>query len=376
MKVVVAPNAFKNSLSAEEAGKAIIAGLQDSELTAEFFNIPIADGGDGSLLILTHYLEGELFKIKVPGPVGAPVMARYAINKKRKLGIIELAEASGIRLVEVEDMNPWIANTAGTGKLIIDAVDKGCKEILLTVGGSATIDGGLGILKEMGVKFFTEENEFRPTGPCDFHKIERIDTSPALRKYGDVQFQILVDVENPLLGPEGAVNVFGSQKGLDQDEKELFETSFQHWSDLLSTATGKSPDFSMGGASGGVSAALHMVFGAELISGASYILELSGFDGCIKDADLVITTEGQIDRQTGMGKGPGLVAKRASENGVTIVGLCGQIEDDYNPEDSYFDVVLPINSKIYSLNIALSRTRVNLRYTARQVGNLLSALKR
>ena len=373
MKVLVAPNAFKNSLTAEEAGKAIVEGLQESKLEGDFINIPIADGGDGSLVILAKYFNANLRKKNVKDPLGRLISARYAINESEKVAVIELAEASGLKLVDPDDLNPWIANTYGTGEIIEEVLEQGCKKIILTVGGSATTDGGLGILRAIGVKFFNEGDEFSPTGPCDFHKIDRLDAQITREKLADVEWIVLTDVENRLLGSEGAVMIYGPQKGIAEDESELFEQSMSHWEQLLSEYTGVSvKDITKGGASGGVPASIGSLFKAKLLNGADFILEKSGFYDAFEGTDLIITTEGQIDEQTGYGKGPGIVARYGYERNVKVIALCGQLDDNYNPGESYFTSVFPINSKIYSLNVALARTRLNLKFTATQVGNLLA----
>lgn len=373
MKVIVAPNALKSSLTAEEAGRAILEGLNESKLEGDFINIPIADGGDGSLMILVKYFRAKIRKSQVKDPLGNTITARYGINPEEKTAIIELAEASGLRLVEEDDLNPWIANTYGTGQLIEEAVADGCTRIILSVGGSATIDGGLGILRALGVKFYNDEEEFTPTGPCDFHKIDSIYTGEAKEKYKKVEWILLTDVENPILGEKGAVKIYGPQKGVAEDEVDLFEESMEHWAGLLKQHTGKDViNLPKGGASGGVPISIYSIFQAKILNGSDFILNLSGFYKALPGTDLIITTEGMIDQQTGFGKGPGVVAKYGKEYGIKTIGLCGQIDDDYNPNESFFTAVFPINSKLYPLNVAISRTRLNLKFTATQIGNLLA----
>jgi glycerate kinase len=372
MKILLAPNAFKNSLTALEVGEAVAKGLSVSNLEAEISTVAIADGGDGSLPILASHLGAKIFEKEVTGPVGSVVNAKYAYNESLGLGIVELAEASGVRKISSSDLNPWIANTFGTGELIQELIAKGSKRIILTVGGSATVDGGMGILKALGVEFYENGEIFMPTGPCDFHKIDRIDAKKAQQKIQQVDFQVLTDVDNYLLGPIGAVRVFGPQKGISEDEVELFEESFEHWVALLRDFSGQNPDFEKAGASGGVPAAMKTIFGAEIINGSDFIFDVCELRERINEADIVITTEGQIDAQTSYGKGPGEVAKLARELGKKCIGICGQIGDDYDPGDTYFTSVFPINSKLYSLETAISRTPINLKFTAQQLGNLLA----
>jgi len=377
MNILIVPNAFKSSLSALEAGNEIALGFSESNLDCTTCVLPIADGGDGSLPILAHYLEAEILYTKVADPIGREIEAGFAINRKKRIGIIELAEASGIKLLQPEELNPWITNTRGTGQLILAALEHGCDTIYLTVGGSATVDVGIGILRTLGVKFFAGNEQFLPTGPCDFHKIDRIDASEAKAKYQKINFIILADVDNPLIGKRGAVQVYGPQKGVAQDEMELFENSIVYWSDLLEKTFGKNiKHFSGGGASGGVAAGLVPIFNVDIQSGSAEILKLAGFENAAKVADLIITTEGKIDAQTGFGKGPGWVARLANERNIPVIALCGQIDDDYNPKTSLFDAAFPINSMLYNLKTAISRTRPNLRFTAMQVANLLSGMQR
>lgn len=373
MNILIAPNAFKNAVNATEVGEAIHQGLAESKLQGEFYVLPIADGGDGSLDILAHYYEAKIEQIEVPDPLGRFVQARYAYNEKTLTAIVELAEANGIRWLTEEELNPWIANTKGTGLIMRHLINLGCQHIILTVGGSASLDGGLGILEGLGVKFFSEDKPFQPTGPCDFHKITKIDASAAQAKLQKVKISILCDVENEILGEYGAVRVFGPQKGVQDDEIEELENSMSHWVELLEGYTDHRLKYmKSGGASGGVPVGLSAFFEVKMLQGAHEILRLADFQNYLDKSDVVITTEGQIDAQTSYGKGPGLVAQISSQQGKKVIGLCGQIHDDYNPDTSSFDAVFSINSKLYPLNIAIARTRSNLRYMGVQIGNLLT----
>jgi glycerate kinase len=371
MNVLIAPNAFKNALDAKSVGEALKQGLVDSKLSGDFKVLPIADGGDGSLDILAHYYQAEILLMEVPDPLGRFVSARYGINSAKGIGIIELAEASGIRWLTEEELNPWIANTKGTGLIMRDLIARGCHHLILTVGGSASIDGGLGILEALGVRFFSEGKLFQPTGPCDFHKITSIDASKAV-PLSQMRISLLCDVENEILGEYGAVKVFGPQKGVQKDEIDELEKSMRHWVELLENYQEGVKYMKSGGASGGVPVGLSAFCKVEILQGASEILRLADFSKYLNESEIVITTEGQIDAQTGYGKGPGLVAQIAASQGKKVIGLCGQINDDYNPDESFFDAVFAINSKLYPLNVAISRTRSNLRYMGVQIGNLLA----
>lgn len=373
MNILIAPNAFKNSLTAQEVGLEIKHGLEESKFEGEVFVTPIADGGDGSLDILAYYYDASIEHLEVPDPLGRSVKARYGINRTKSTGIVELAEASGIRWLAAEELNPWIANTRGTGAIIRHLVQEGCKHIIVSVGGSASLDGGIGILNALGVRFFADGMPYQPTGPCDFHKIDSIDPAFAQSKFGKVKFSILCDVENEILGEFGAVHVYGPQKGVQEDEMQDFENSMRHWVELLENQTKKRLKYmKSGGASGGVPIGFSAFFDSEILSGANEILRMADFQNYLDKCDVVITTEGQIDAQTSFGKGPGLIAQIAKNQGKKVLGLCGQINDDYQPANSPFDAVLSINSKLYPLKVAISRTRSNLRFMGLQIGNLLA----
>ncbi len=371
MNILIAPNAFKHSLSSTEVGRAIVEGLDRSRLEGKFSVLPIADGGDGSLTILARALSAEIKSLQVNGPLGSPVLARYAINKKEATGIVELAEASGIRYLSEKELNPWKANTYGTGEIVNKLVLEGCKKIYLTVGGSASVDGGIGILSALGARFFAGKELLTLPVTEDILRITRIDASGL--KTGKCKFILLTDVQNKLLGKNGAVSVFGPQKGVKPDEISEFEGIMKYWSKLLAQDGRDVTKLTGGGASGGVPAGLWPFLDLDIRSGGNEILDLTGFHELLSHSDVVITAEGRIDAQTGQGKGPGLVAKYASEKGIPVIGLCGIVSEDYDSASSYFTSVWSINRRLESLGQALVNTRRNLLETSIQLGNLLQS---
>ncbi len=371
INVLIAPNAFKGSISAQEAGLAIQSGLHRSGLDFTSELIPIADGGDGTLEILSQYLKGSIKSRKVKGPNGSIVEARYGISPDAGIGFIELAEASGLRLCK--NLTPYSASTFGTGELIGELLDQNCRKIYLGVGGSATSDGGAGILEVLGMRFYSGDELITEIRPDKFSSITTVDPDGLDDRLKNCHVKILTDVENTLCGPEGAVFTYGPQKGIPLDELSDFDELIRHWASLIQ------PHSSMellnlvgGGASGGVPAGLFPFMNVELVSGAEEILELSGFHEKLSYADVLITTEGQIDGQTVQGKGPGMVGRLAKEKGAKSVGLCGLVGPDYEIENSCFDAVFSINHRIESLEIMMKSTADNLESTSFNLGRLLS----
>jgi glycerate kinase len=302
MKVIVIPNSFKNALTSIEAAESIKKGLQRTNPDLEIITLPFADGGDGTLDVFSYYLDTKSIDVNTINAYQDSIEANYLIDESKKLAIIELAEASGLRRLKNKDLNPFLADTYGTGLLINDALKRSCKEIILTVGGSATVDGGIGILKALGAKFYdSQDDEIIPVGPQTILDIHRINLDRARETFADVKLTILSDVTNKLLGKEGAVYVYGPQKGIPKDKLEKFEEIMAHWAKLLEKESGQNVDLDYSGASGGVIAGLRVLPNVEIVDGAEYNLRLNDFHKEIKDADLVITAEGQIDHSSGSG---------------------------------------------------------------------------
>lgn len=371
--ILIAPNAYKGALDASKAADAIEQGLILGMLNGSSKKVPIADGGDGSLSVISHYLGATLHTKRVTGPLGKPVAAQWGFNESTKTAVIELAEASGIRLLRKEELSAWETTTYGTGELIREAVAKGAKTIYLTIGGSATVDGALGILDALGTIFYTENEQLIDPGARDMEHITRIDISSIPEAIRQANLIILCDVTNPLLGDEGAASVFAPQKGALVTDVSKFEKGFENLASLIKKDFGKQVgDLKHGGAAGGVSAILHGVLGAKLIAGGEQILEWADFNTHLKWADVVITGEGRIDHQTQYGKGPGLVAMKAKEAGKFVIGLSGFVEPD-DLTFGNFDVILSLSNKPDSLENAMSQTAVNLKRLGYQLGKLLDS---
>jgi glycerate kinase len=371
MHILIAPNAFKNSLSATAAANAIRKGLEESRLPCTCTCLPIADGGDGTAELLVERLCGTTIEATVEDPLGRPISATFGLLPGG-IAIIEMASASGLRLLSTKERHPLLTSSAGTGQLIRAAAGGGARQILLAVGGSATVDGGAGILHALGIRFLDENgNDFRPT-PNQLHRLRRIDLSGLYTP--QILLTILCDVNNPLLGPNGAATVFGPQKGATPSDVAQLEAALTHFRNIVLSAT--HTDMAAiyhGGAAGGTAAGLHALLDAQLVSGADYFLRATQFDEALADADLVITGEGSLDAQTLEGKGPFAVAQSALAKGIPVIAFAGKVpEEDRIRLKGFFEEIISINEGPVNLEQALRNTEKNLIRAARQTGDRLA----
>lgn len=372
MKVIISPNSFKGSLDAFNVAKAIQKGLEKSNLKALCTLFPIADGGDHTLEVFHNWLGGDIIKKKVNGPLGASVDAEWLYINEKETAVIEMAKASGIAIIDKSGLNPLKANSFGTGQLIREAIQAGAKKIILGLGGSATVDGGLGILLALGAELFDANQNLigNNTNPImDLNNISVSNFDPALKQ---VEFLLLCDVDNPLLGTNGAAHVFGPQKGAEPESVKKLEKSMKRINKIFVQEVGN--DYSRmegAGAAGGIAVALKSFFKTSLVSGVDFLLDKMNFAESIKDADLLITAEGKVDQQTLQGKGPFGVAEKAHAHGVPTIILAGQA-DDIDQLNHGFNAVFPITNGPRSLEDAIDRTALDLEETATQIGNLLA----
>ena len=392
MHILIAPNAFKNSLSAEAAADAILLGLEQSQLrfTAECF--PVGDGGDGTGDLLMARLGAKRIDAPARDPLGRERMSYYGISSAaaatsgqttstardmpggQTTAIIEMANSSGLRLLAPQELAPLHAASWGTGDLIRAALDKNPTHIIVGMGGSATVDGGTGILSALGVRFLDSNGREITDLPAGLARLASIDLKEFDPRLKNVELSVLCDVDNPLLGPQGAAAVFGPQKGASPQDVEKLEQALQRFAAVVQYQLGISlTDLPKGGAAGGAAAGLYGVLGARLADGIAYFLNLSGFEKALERADWVITGEGSLDEQTLKGKGPFGVASAAKDRGLPVIGLAGRLPREKSASlDNYFDVLLPINHEAAPLGDALPYTGANLTATARAVGNLLA----
>jgi len=374
MHVLIAPNAFKHSLSADAAAAAIQKGLQESSLTFTAESFPVGDGGDGTGDLLMTRLCAQKITAAARDPFGRSRSTYYGLTPDHDTAIIEMANASGLRLIDSTALDPLNASSIGTGDLLRAALSQNPHHILLCVGGSATVDAGIGILSAMGIRFLDDAGKDLPPTPIHLTRLTTIDTSGLDPRIAGAGLTILTDVDNPLLGPNGAAAVFGPQKGADAETVKQLETALQHLAAIIHRQLGIDlSTLPSGGAAGGTAAGLYGLLGAQLVHGIDYFLDITGFDQALDRAQLVITGEGSIDEQTLRGKGPFGVACRAKKKGIPVIGLAGRLPTERHPGlDDYFQALLPINHTPLALPAALGQAAANLTATARAVGNLLA----
>ena len=374
MHVLIAPNAFKNSLPADAAAAAILRGLEQSTLTFTAECFPVGDGGDGTGDLLMTRLGAQKIASPARDPFGRSLPTYYGLTSDHHTVIIEMANASGLRLLDHTELDPLHASSIGTGDLLRAALTQNPRRILLCMGGSATVDAGIGILSALGIRFLDEAGKELPPSPIHLARLGSIDTSGLDHHLSGKELIILTDVDNPLLGPNGAAAIFGPQKGASPEAVKKLEAALQQLAAVVRRQLGIDlSTLPSGGAAGGAAAGLHALLGARLVHGIDYFLDITGFDKALDRAQWVITGEGSIDEQTLQGKGPFGVASRAKKKAIPVLGLAGQLPTTKHPGlDNYFQALLPINHSPLPLPAALAHTAANLTATARAAGNLIA----
>lgn len=375
MHILIAPNAFKNSLDAPQVAAAIAKGLSLSKLQCTTESFPIADGGDGTGSLIIEKCQGEVIWHEVHDPLGRKIKASFGLIENRKTAVIEMANASGLRLLNKDELNPMLVSSYGTGELIKHALDEDVNKIILAMGGSATVDGGCGILRALGIKFLNADGEQLLANPENLINLAKVDTSGLDRRILDRELIILCDVNNKLLGPQGAAAVFGPQKGASPEQVKILDGFLENFAKVSEKQTGMDmSSMEYGGAAGGATSGLHTWLNAKLVNGIEHFLTITNFDEALQKAGLVITGEGSIDEQTLQGKGPYGVAVRAKERNIKVIGLAGKVPLEENQElDNYFDALIPINNELSDITTAIANTEENLVRTATLIGNLIAS---
>lgn len=369
MKIAIAPDSFKGSLSATEVANAIEKGIKKVDINIETVKIPMADGGEGTVESLVEATGGKYIKVKVNDPLMREIEAVYGILGDNKTAVIEMAQASGLPLLKKEERNPMKTTTYGTGQLIKHAVNSGCKNIIIGIGGSATNDGGAGMAMALGAKLLDKEGKDIPLGAEGLIKLKTIDLATFDEKIRECKFIAACDVENPLVGEKGASHIFGPQKGADKDMVKVLDEYLEHYGNLLEEYLNISVlDYPGAGAAGGLGAALLAFLNAELKRGIDIVIEASNLDEKIKDSDLVITGEGMIDYQTQFGKTPFGVAETSKKYNRPVIAIAGGIGKDasdlYNKGiDSIFSIV----DKPMTLDEAMENAEILLEDTAERI---------
>lgn len=374
MKVVIAIDSLKGSLSSMDAGHAIKEGILRAT-DADVIIKPLADGGEGTTDALIEGMGGEKVSLTVKGPLQTPVEAYYGYLQESNTAIMEMAMASGITLIPGEALDPLNTTTYGVGEMIKDAIHRGIRNFIIGIGGSATNDGGTGMLSALGYEFLDTNGQPVGFGGQCLEKIAAISDKNKLAELEECHFQIACDVENPLCGPKGATYIYGPQKGVSNTLLPLLDAGMKNYGQIAEIFTGKQTMETAGaGAAGGLGFAFVTFLNGELKSGIDLILDAVGLEESLENADFVITGEGRLDQQTAMGKGPAGVAKLGKKYGAKTIALAGSVTEDASAcnaagIDGYFCILSSISTLEEAMNPDTARK--NLTLTAEQLFRLL-----
>ncbi|HAU4369548.1 TPA: glycerate kinase [Citrobacter amalonaticus] len=372
MKIVIAPDSFKESLSAMQVATAIEQGFREIYPDAQYVKLPMADGGEGTVESMVEATEGHYHFIDVTGPLGTPVQARWGMLGDGKTAVIEMAAASGLHHVPPEHRNPLLTTSYGTGELILAALDRGVEHIILGIGGSATNDGGAGMLQALGIDLLDEKGDALPEGGGALSKLATIDTSHADPRLKTVSITVACDVNNPLCGPTGASAIFGPQKGATEAMVAALDGALAVYGKRLQEFTGRDIMNAPGaGAAGGMGAALLGLLGADLKPGVEIVINALQLECLVADASLVITGEGRLDSQSICGKTPIGVARCAKRYQKPVIALAGGLTQDHQIVHEHgLDAVFSVLTRIATLPEALEDAEYNLRISARNIASV------
>ena len=330
MKIIIAPQAFKGSISGMNAAKAIEAGVKIVLPDSETILLPIADGGDGTLETLIDVMGGDIVSETISGPFGSKIKADWGALSNKKTAILEMARTSGLALINPKDLDPYKATTFGLGELISKAMDKGYREFIVGIGGSATNDAGAGLAQALGVRLLNASGKEIDLGGFNLKHLDSIDMSRIDPRVKESIFKVACDVDNPMCGPEGASTVYGPQKGASKEMITVLDNALQHFSHVVNRDMNKQIKHMPGaGAAGGLGGGMFAFLNASLKKGVDIVLDTVDFDQKLENADLVITGEGQIDFQTVFSKAPIGVAKASKAKNIPVVGLSGSLGTNY-----------------------------------------------
>lgn len=374
MKVVIAPDSYKESLTAMEVATAIENGFKEIMPNAEYIKLPMADGGEGTVQSLVDATGGDIVTVEVTGPLGQPVTGFYGLLGDGSTAVIEMAAASGLHLVEPSERNPMLTTTYGTGELIKAALDKGVDHIIIGIGGSSTNDGGVGMAQALGAKLVDDQGADLSFGGGALANLASIDLSGLDPRLADVQLEVACDVDNPLCGPKGASHIFGPQKGATPEMVVQLDANLAHYAKVIRQTNGKDViDQAGAGAAGGLGAALLGLFNATLRPGINIVMDAVNLTEVMKDADLVITGEGRIDSQTIHGKTPIGVARTAKLYDLPVIGIAGSIAQDCRVvHDHGLDAVYSVVLGATDLPTALKEAAFNVEMTSRNIAAALA----
>ena len=369
MKIIIAPDSYKESLTAMEVATAIEAGFRQVMPDAEYIKLPMADGGEGTVQSLVDASNGTIIEHQVTGPLGEQVPAFFGIMGDDKTAVIEMAAASGLHLVSPNLRNPMLTTSYGTGELILAALDHGVDHIIVGIGGSATNDGGIGMAQALGVQLLDNKGQALGFGGQALAQLATIDITTVDPRLAHIKLEVACDVDNPLCGKKGASHIFGPQKGATPAMVAELDQHLDHYATIIKRDLAIDvKDMAGAGAAGGMGAALLGLFNAQLRSGIEIVIDAVHLGDIIKDADLVITGEGRIDSQTIHGKTPIGVARTAKKYHKPVIGIAGCLSQDCGVVyDHGIDAVFSVVPAAMSLEHAFNNAAVNVELTARNI---------
>ncbi|KRK93217.1 glycerate kinase [Companilactobacillus futsaii] len=379
MKIVLAPDSYKNSLTAKQVAQSMKKGFAKVYPDAEFVNVPMADGGEGTVQSLVDARNGQMITETVVNPLGNKTQAQYGLIDDGQVAVIEMAQASGIQFINQFTQNPYVTTTFGTGELIKSAIQKGAKTIIIGIGGSATNDGGAGMAQALGAKLLDDKDEELQYGGAVLKKLDHIDISEMLPELKNVKVIIASDVTNPLTGKDGASHVFGPQKGASPEMADFLDEALSHYADVLKRDLGKDLEQTPGaGAAGGLGAGLLAFTNSQMRSGVDIVVDYTGLKEFVRDADVVITGEGQIDFQTKFGKTPIGVAKatKAVNPNATVIAIAGSVGKKIS--ELYplgIDAIFTCVPGVEDLSKAIADTDKNLQQVSENIARLIKNTK-
>ena len=374
--IVLAPDSFKESMTAKEACVAMERGIKKVNSNIQCIHVPMADGGEGTMQSLVDATGGEVYSLEVVGPLGNKVKAEYGILGNGEIGVLEMASASGIHLVSLEERNPLITTTYGTGEIIKACLDRGVKKLLIGIGGSATNDGGVGVIQALGGRLLDKEGNELGFGGGELEKLDRIDLTNFDRRLKDVVIEVACDVSNPLCGENGASYIFGPQKGASVEMIKILDNNLKHYAKVIKEQFGKDVlEIAGAGAAGGLGAGLMVFLNGNLKKGIEIVIEYSGLEKKVKNCDMVWTGEGSIDFQTQYGKTPLGVATVAKKYNKPVVALAGRVGDDIDIlYEKGIDSIFGIMRGVTTIDEALKNGKENIERTSENIARLMEML--
>ncbi len=368
MKIIVAPDSFKGSLSAQGVCEAVKAGILTVCNDAEVISVPIADGGEGMLEVILQSIDADVYTLEVCGPYGKKTTAKYAITKDGT-AIIEMAQAAGLTLASDEEKNPQISTTKGVGEMIKDALDKGAKKMVIGLGGSATNDGGVGAAAELGVIFLDESGSSLQATGINMAKLKQIDFTQIDKRLENVEILMACDVQNPLCGEIGATYIYGPQKGVKPDNLPVLDAALKNLADVVYKCTGNDYESHKGaGAAGGLGYGILAFMGGKFSSGIETVLDICDFDEKLSGAQLVITGEGKIDGQSAFGKVLYGIGHRAMAKNVPVIALGGAVDSEADELIKHgISAMFAIETGPVSLDTAMEKAPIYIEETAKNI---------